>query len=119
LRALENFNITGIPIAHYPQLIHSLAHIKKAAALANHDLGLLPRHIADVIARACDDIIAGKHHDRIFTVAAQRQILKELTQNGPATRRAIGFSKLFILHDAKPVFRLWRATFCRPLSASC
>jgi aspartate ammonia-lyase len=33
LRALENFNITGIPIAHYPQLIHSLAHIKKAAAL--------------------------------------------------------------------------------------
>ena len=25
LRALENFNMTGIPIAHYPRLIKSLA----------------------------------------------------------------------------------------------
>ncbi len=62
LRALENFRITGIPISHYPTLIHSLAYIKKAAALTNSDLGLLPLHIADAIAEACDDIIAGKYH---------------------------------------------------------
>jgi aspartate ammonia-lyase len=61
LRALENFDITGIPISHYPRLIYSLAHIKKAAALTNHDLGLLPLDIADAIARACDEIIAGKY----------------------------------------------------------
>ena len=41
LRAMENFAITGIPISHYPRLIHSLAYIKKAAALANQELGLL------------------------------------------------------------------------------
>lgn len=35
LRAVENFNLTGIPISHYPRLINSLAYIKKAAALAN------------------------------------------------------------------------------------
>jgi len=39
--ALENFNFTGIPIAHYPRLVTSLAYIKKAAALANSELGLL------------------------------------------------------------------------------
>ena len=39
LRAVENFSITGIPISHYPRLIHSLAYIKKAAALVNQELG--------------------------------------------------------------------------------
>ena len=59
LRATENFNITGIPISHYPRLIYSLAYIKKAAALANYELGLLPKQQADAIAKACDDILAG------------------------------------------------------------
>jgi len=71
LRALENFDITGIPISHYPRLIHSLAHIKKAAALANRDLGLLPLHIADAIARACDEIIAGKYHSEFVVDVIQ------------------------------------------------
>ena len=43
LRAIENFNISGIPISHYPSLIRSLAYIKKAAALVNLELGLLER----------------------------------------------------------------------------
>ncbi len=62
LRALENFNITGIPISHYPRLIKSLAHIKKAAALTNQALGLLSEEIAHAIAGACDDILAGNSH---------------------------------------------------------
>ena len=41
LRAMENFQITGIPISRYPLLVDSLAYIKKAAAQANHELGLL------------------------------------------------------------------------------
>ena len=41
LRALENFPITGTAISIYPDLIRALASIKKAAALANRDLGLL------------------------------------------------------------------------------
>ena len=59
LRAIENFDITGIPISHYPRLIRSLAYIKKAAALTNSELGLLDHRLADAIARACDQLLAG------------------------------------------------------------
>jgi len=60
LRAVENFRITAIPISHYPRLIHSLAYIKKAAALTNLELGLLPAEIAQAITAACDDILRGE-----------------------------------------------------------
>jgi aspartate ammonia-lyase len=40
-RALENFPITGVPLAHFPELVRALAMVKKAAALANRDLGAL------------------------------------------------------------------------------
>jgi aspartate ammonia-lyase len=60
LRAVENFNITGIPISHYPRLVHSLAYIKKAAALTNYELKLLPKELALAIAHACDDILQGE-----------------------------------------------------------
>lgn len=60
MRAVENFNITGIPISHYPRLVHSLAYIKKAAALANFELGILPADLTNAITQACDDILAGK-----------------------------------------------------------
>jgi aspartate ammonia-lyase len=62
LRALENFNLTGIPIAHYPRLVNSLAYIKKAAALANAELGLLEAPLAQAITQACDVLIAGRYH---------------------------------------------------------
>jgi aspartate ammonia-lyase len=62
LRAVENFAITGITIAHYPRLIRSLAYIKKAAALTNLELGLLKPDIADAISRACDEILNGALH---------------------------------------------------------
>jgi aspartate ammonia-lyase len=60
LRAVENYAITGIPISHYPRLIHSLAYIKKAAALTNQELGFLPANLARAITQACDDILAGE-----------------------------------------------------------
>ncbi len=60
LRALENFKFTGIPISNYPQLINSLAYIKKAAAMTNSELGLLKPPLAHAITRACDLIIAGQ-----------------------------------------------------------
>ena len=41
LRARENFAITGTAISIYPELIKALACIKQAAALSNHELGLL------------------------------------------------------------------------------
>ena len=58
LRGSENFPITGLPI--HPALIRAMGIVKKAAALANRDTGHLDPKIADAIARAADDVIAGK-----------------------------------------------------------
>lgn len=71
LRAVENFAITGITIAHYPRLIKSLAYIKKAAALTNQELGLLDPKLAEAISRACDDILAGSLHDEFVVDVIQ------------------------------------------------
>ena len=71
LRALENFSITGIPISHYPRLVHSLAYIKKAAALANMELGLLPVDIGQAMVQACDEILAGELHSEFVVDVIQ------------------------------------------------
>lgn len=57
LRALENFNISGVRLNFYPELVKSLAIVKMAAAKANYDLGLLPEEIANAIIRACQEIM--------------------------------------------------------------
>ncbi len=61
-RAVENFPISGDPLE--PAQIVALARIKKAAALANKELGTLDGTIADAIARAADRIIAGEFADQ-------------------------------------------------------
>jgi aspartate ammonia-lyase len=66
LRALENFPITGMPLREFPALIEALAAVKAAAALANADLGLLPREVADVIVRAAGEIRSGRHHEHFL-----------------------------------------------------
>jgi aspartate ammonia-lyase len=64
LRAIENFAITGIPIFHFPYLIKALAMVKKAAALANYRLKLIPEEIMHAIVIASDEIIEGSLHDQ-------------------------------------------------------
>ena len=64
LRAYENFYITGLKM--HPELINSVAQIKKAAAITNFEVGELDKRIADAIVRACDEIIAGKLHDQFI-----------------------------------------------------
>ena len=44
-----------------PELIRAFGILKKAAALVNHDLGKLPQDKMDLIVRAADEVIAGKH----------------------------------------------------------
>jgi len=63
-RAVINFPISGIPIAHHTQLIRALAMVKQAAALANHSLGGLSRERCDAIVAATQEIIDGKWHDQ-------------------------------------------------------
>lgn len=62
-RAIENFPISNIPLAHFPEFIRALAWVKKAAARANLELGVLAPHKARVIEEVCDQIIAGRYHD--------------------------------------------------------
>ncbi|MFP4526561.1 MAG: aspartate ammonia-lyase, partial [Bacteroidales bacterium] len=62
LRASENFNISGVTLNFYPNLIKSLAMVKMAAAKANYDLDLLSKSIKDAIVRACNELINGKYH---------------------------------------------------------
>ncbi|MCG2576320.1 aspartate ammonia-lyase [Dechloromonas sp. XY25] len=71
LRALENFPITGISIAVYPDLIRALAQIKKAAAQANQKLGLLDAKRADAIVAACREVIDGQWHDQFVVDVIQ------------------------------------------------
>ena len=62
LRALENFNISGITLNFYPVLIESLAMVKMAAVKANYELELISKPITDAIVQACSEIINGKYH---------------------------------------------------------
>ncbi|MFD1557203.1 aspartate ammonia-lyase [Paraburkholderia silviterrae] len=71
LRAIENFPITGTPISIYPELIKALAAIKQAAALANHELGLLDKPRCDAIVAACQELMAGKLHEQFVVDVIQ------------------------------------------------
>ena len=71
VRAIENFPITGIPIAHYPSLPVALAYLKSAAASANAGLDLLDAKRRSAIQRACREIIAGKLHDQFVVDVIQ------------------------------------------------
>ncbi len=71
LRAVENFDISGTPISIYPDLVNALACVKKAAALANHDLGLLDTERTNAIVAACDEIRAGALHDQFVVDVIQ------------------------------------------------
>ncbi|HXH36876.1 MAG TPA: class II fumarate hydratase [Plantibacter sp.] len=58
-RAVENFPISGSGLESAQ--IASLARIKKSAAIANAQLGVLDAAIADAIASAADEVITGVH----------------------------------------------------------
>jgi fumarate hydratase class II len=60
-RAVENFPISGRGLE--PAQIVALAHIKRAAALVNHELGILEEPIARAIVAAAEEIISGSHHE--------------------------------------------------------
>ncbi|WWO99969.1 MAG: aspartate ammonia-lyase [Candidatus Dasytiphilus stammeri] len=57
IRALENFRISTNKISDIPEFIKSMVIVKKAAALANKELKVLPDIIADAIIQGCDLII--------------------------------------------------------------
>ncbi len=62
LRATENFPVSGIMAR--PEFINAYAMVKKAAALANMDVGWLDGRVGNAIVAACDEILSGKLHDQ-------------------------------------------------------
>ena len=69
LRAAENFHITGLNM--HPEIINSLAYIKKAAAITNCEVGLLEKKKAQAIVQACDEIVSGKFHNEFIVDPVQ------------------------------------------------
>jgi len=72
LRGIENFKISTSLLSHYPAFIKGLGYIKMGAALANHEVGLLPTPIKDAIVAACQELIDGKHHEQKETAEYDR-----------------------------------------------
>ena len=76
LRAVENFAISGVALRDFSRFIDAFAFVKKAAALANAELGVLSEDKRDAIAQACDEITAGRLHD---------QFVVDMVQGGAGT----------------------------------
>ena len=69
-RSRNNFKIG--PEASMPkEIIHAFGYLKKAAALANAELGVLTQDKADMIAKVCDEVIAGQLDDQFPLVIWQ------------------------------------------------
>jgi len=67
LRGKENFFITTMPVSREPFFVKAFGYVKKAAAMANRDLGVLDARIAGAIIGACDRLIAGEMLDHFVT----------------------------------------------------
>lgn len=76
LRAVENFNITGITLGFFPSIIEAMAMVKEAAAKANFSLGLLKENVKDAIVQACNELRNGKYHN---------QFVVDMIQGGAGT----------------------------------
>jgi aspartate ammonia-lyase len=106
VRALENFRFSGIRLSQYEHFVRALACVKKAAALANTELGVLERPIGEAIAKTCDEILAGQLHD---------QFVVDMIQGGAGTstnmnaNEVIANRALELLGHAKGEYQ-----FCHP-----
>jgi aspartate ammonia-lyase len=63
-RALDNFQISGVQLRLYPDLIAAFAMVKMAAARANHRCGQFDATILAGIEAACRELIDGRLHDQ-------------------------------------------------------
>ncbi len=88
-RSLMNFHIGQ---EHFPrELIRALGILKKAAALANKDLGVLPAEKADLIVQAADEVIEGKldEHFPLFVWQTGSGTQTNMNANEVIANRAI------------------------------
>ncbi|MEF3078961.1 class II fumarate hydratase [Winogradskyella poriferorum] len=69
-RSRNNFKI-GAPASMPLEVVYGFAYLKKAAAYANCDLGVLDKDKRDLIAQVCDEILDGKHNNQFPLVIWQ------------------------------------------------
>lgn len=106
MRALENFPITGVPLAHHPSFIRAFAQVKMAAAEANKELGLVEEEIAEAIKQACRNIIDGQFHD---------QFVVDLIQGGAGTSTNMNTNEVIANHALELLGReKGQYEFCHP-----
>jgi aspartate ammonia-lyase len=65
-RALENFQLSGVNIDHYPGFVEAWAIVKLAAARANTDVGAMKPERLAMIEKACKAVMDGKYHDQFL-----------------------------------------------------
>jgi len=70
-RSIDNFKIAQDINKMPKEIIQAFAYLKKAAALTNTELGVLPEEKAKLIAAACDEILAGQLADQFPLVVWQ------------------------------------------------
>ena len=63
-RAIDNFHISGHLLSSYPNFIKGMAITKKAAAMANMEVGMITPEQGEAICWACDQLISGRFHDQ-------------------------------------------------------
>eukprot|EP00928_Gymnodinium_smaydae_P056272 TRINITY_DN39682_c0_g1_i1.p1 TRINITY_DN39682_c0_g1~~TRINITY_DN39682_c0_g1_i1.p1 ORF type:complete len:496 (+),score=86.57 TRINITY_DN39682_c0_g1_i1:64-1551(+) len=87
LRAIENYNITGIRVRNFPEFIIAFAQVKKACALANCKLGLLKQDVTNAICHACDELIDPENMSKGANHGKQMRadFLVDMVQGGAGT----------------------------------
>jgi len=68
-RSLQNFNIGGEVMP--AEVIRAFAILKKAAAIVNHEMGVLPKKLLGPVLQACEEILAGQLDDNFPLVVWQ------------------------------------------------
>ena len=80
-RSIQNFPI-GAPESMPKEIIHAFGALKKAAALANMELGVLPEEKGKWIVAACDEVISGELDDHFPLVVWQTGSGTQSNMNG-------------------------------------
>jgi len=75
-RALENFQVSGVPTKFFPDYVKAFAMVKLAAARANTEVGRMKPEKLAAIEKACQAVMDGKYHD---------QFLVDMYQGGAGT----------------------------------
>ncbi|MCP2936795.1 lyase family protein, partial [Salmonella enterica subsp. enterica serovar Typhimurium] len=84
----------GIPISREPLFIQAFGYVKKAAALANRDCGVLEPRITEAIVFACDELSAGKYRDQFVTDLIQGGAGTSINMNANEVIANIGLEYL-------------------------